>query len=111
MKNIKKINRYELTEDIEKEFVPKIKKFIDEIEENDNVFELLSLDLSDTKLNPCTLGILLEHLGYRKESVFNSSFELDFGAIYRRDRYKPIVILSCGNTFELTLSELDVSFY
>lgn len=103
------MNRWKLKDEIKLKYMPIVKKFIEGVEKVDieNSDELLKKDFSDTELNPYTLGIILENLGYERNNQDDNGWELDFWITYTKKGYRPIMINGCGMTFELQLSEVE----
>lgn len=60
------MNRYELREEVREKWIEKIKEHIEKIERSSESSQCI-LDLSDTELNPYTLGTMIEELGYSLE--------------------------------------------
>lgn len=89
-------NRWTLTKEVRREFTPIIQKFIDDK-------SLSSLDLSDTKLNPYTLGEILEELGYEKTEIDSNGWEMDFSIHYNKEGHTELVLSGTGITFELKI--------
>lgn len=116
LKNKVKVeNRWTLAEDIKNIYKPVIEKFLKKIEdltyeEVKNIDgEDISLDLSDTRLNPYTLLELMKELGYSKEEFDSNGWELDFFIDICKSESHPskcekLCIQGCGMTFELKLS-------
>lgn len=96
------MSRWELTDEIEQEFLPIVKGFIDEVEgsEQDSEYEL---NLTDTELNPYTLWKLLEKLGYEKEDIDSNGWQMDFWITFEKEGHKTLEIDCTGITFELKL--------
>lgn len=105
------MNRWKLTDELRKEYKPIVESFIDDVERNDPDGELIERDFTDTKLNPSTLGYLIEELGYERVNQDDNGWELDFWIYYHKNGYKPIQIKGCGMTFELILCEDDTDHY
>lgn len=110
------MNRWKLTEDVKVEYRPIVEKFIDKLqsissEEVESINEeVLVFDFSDTKLNPYTLCLLLEELGYIKYDQEDNGWELDFKIYLKKigENYpstcEKLCVYGCGMTFELMLS-------
>lgn len=107
-------NRYILTEEVEKEYIPIIKAFIANL---DNMTEEeidaapdedFNIDLSGTKLAPYTLSKLMEQLGYSEVNTDTNGWQLDFwidlkNSNAKSDLTEKLCIMGCGMTFELRL--------
>ena len=102
-------NRWKISDSVKEKYTPLVVSFIDELEklEADISTPILKKDFSDTELNPSTLGLILESLGYKNVSHDDNGWELDFWITYEKQGYKPIMITGCGMTFELELSEVE----
>lgn len=99
------INRYTLTDEIKKEFTPIVEDFINKVETADPEGDLLSMDLSDTKINPYTLAKVLESLGYKETDQDRNGWQLDFWITMKKKGFKDLKITGTGITFELFLKE------
>lgn len=100
-------NRYQLDKSVRKKYLPIIKEHIHRIAncnfEESSRFEL-SLDLSDTELNPYTLGwMLVNDFGYEEDDMDRNGWQMDFWVYYTKDDMPSLCIEGCGITFELTL--------
>lgn len=106
------MNRWELTDEVRNEYKPIVESFLKDVEDNnlDISNELLEKDFSDTKLNPYTLGKILEELGYECVNRDDNGWELDFWIDYHKDRCKNIQVSGTGITFELNLSECETNY-
>lgn len=108
------MNRYKLTDEVRKKYLPIIKEHTEKIR-NCNLEEMdrydVSLNLSDTGLNPYTLGKLLEELGYEKVDVDKNGWEMDFWITYEKSGCPPIQVRGTGITFELFLSGCEEDDY
>lgn len=107
-------NRYILTEEVENEYTPTIKAFIENLDSmthediNAAPDEHFNLDLSGTKLAPYTLSKLMEKLGYSEVNTDTNGWQLDFWINLRNDNAKSdlteeLCIMGCGMTFEIRL--------
>lgn len=113
------MNRWLLTDKIRKEYAPIISEFINKLysmteEDVKNAkIEEFTLPLSDTKLCPYTLLILMqEEFGYEDEEFDDNGWELDFTIKIKNNIVCPskaekMVIHGCGMTFELNLSPYE----
>ena len=101
------MSRWILTNEVKEKYLPIVKEHINKIE-NYNLEEMdrydVELDLSDTELNPYTLGELLKELGYEKVDVDRNGWEMDFWIKYKKSDCLPIQVRGTGITFELFLS-------
>lgn len=78
------VNRWTLTEEVEKEYYQIIEAFInkltsltpEQVENMDN--DEFTIDLSDTKLRPYTLLELLKKFGYDDAEFDDNGWELDY---------------------------------
>lgn len=101
-----KMNRWELNPKVKEVCLPIIKEHIDKIEDIDLEYESpydCQIDLSDTPLNPFTLGRILEDLGYKRYDTDRNGWEMDFWLYYSKMECKTLVISGCGMTFQLIL--------
>lgn len=100
-------NRYQLNDSVRKKYIPIIKKHIDNIANcnlEDKSRNEIALDLSDTELNPYTIGIILESdFGYEEEDTNMNGWEMDFWIYYTKKGMPDLCIQGCGITFELVL--------
>lgn len=75
------MSRWTLINEVKEKYLPIVKEHINKIK-NYNLEETdrydVKLDLSDTELNPYTLGELLKELGYEKVNVDKNGWEMDF---------------------------------
>lgn len=112
------INRYILTEEVEKEYIPIIENFINKLDNMSNSdidiedSESFKVDLSQTKLAPYTLSKLMEKLGYSEIDTDTNGWQLDFWINIRNNNAKSdlteqLCIMGCGMTFELILANRD----
>lgn len=96
--------------DVKEKYLPIVKEHINKIE-NYQLEEMdrydVELDLSDTELNPYTLGELLEELDYEKVDVDRNGWEMDFWIKYKKSGCLPIQVRGTGITFELFLSGIS----
>lgn len=101
------MSRWILKNEVKEKYLPIVKEHINKIE-NYNLEEMdrydVELDLSDTELNPYTLGELLKELGYEKVDVDRNGWEMDFWIKYKKSGCLPIQVRGTGITFELFLS-------
>ena len=100
-------NRYQLDESVRKKYIPIIREHIHKIAncnlEDASRFEI-SLDLSDTELNPYILGMILVHdFGYEEKDMDRNGWQMDFWIYYTKEGMPELCIEGCGITFELTL--------
>lgn len=112
-------NRYILTEEVEKEYTPIIKAFIENLDnmtkediEGLTKDEEFNLDLCGTKLAPYTLSKLMEKLGYSEVNTDTNEWQLDFWINMKNNNAKSdltekLCIMGCGMTFELRLVNID----
>lgn len=101
------MSKWILTDEVREKYLPIIKEHIDKIR-NCNLEEMdrynVALNLSDTELNPYTLGKLLEEFGYEKVDMDRNGWEMDFWIVYEKSGYPLILVRGTGITFELFLS-------
>lgn len=100
-------NRYLLDESVRQKYIPIIREHIHKIA-NCNLEETsrynLCLELSDTELNPYTLGkILVDDFGYEDEDMDTNGWQMDFWNYYTKEGMPRLCIQGCGITFELNL--------
>ena len=100
-------NRYQLSDEVRQKYIPIIREHIVAIK-NCNLEEKsryeISLDLSDTELNPYTLGTLLEEeFGYEQDNQDDNGWQLDFWIYYKKKSEPTLLIQGTGITFELNL--------
>lgn len=95
-------NRYNLTKEVQEMYTPIIKEFIQQVEEHPN--EHLTIDLSDTKLNPSTLIELLETFGYENTNQEDNGWQFDFWITMEKENSVPLSVEGTGITFELRLT-------
>lgn len=107
------MNRYILTEEIKKKYYTIVLKHMADIItcniEDKSRYDV-ALDLSNTELNPYTLGELLKDVfGYEDNNMDTNGWEMDFWIHYRHpdDSYPPLCITGTGITFELFLRGED----
>jgi hypothetical protein len=94
------MNAYKLTDEVEKKHKSKIMEYISNLEKNSSGEEL---ELTQTELNPYTLGTLLENLGYKKMDIDTNGWEMDFWITYSKEGFHDLVIAGTGINFELKL--------
>lgn len=115
MEGMDSMNRWELTEAVRQEYQPVVQKWLDKItsfsnEELENLEnEAFTLELSDTKLRPYTLMLLMKEFGFEKISTDDNGWELDFWIRMKHETLNlpfsnEICIHGCGMTFELNIS-------
>lgn len=95
------MNRYILTDQVKNRYEGTIKKFISDMEKTEDLEVLV---LSDSQLNPYTLGKILENLGYQKDETDTNGWEMDFDISYVKKGSKTLLLRGCGMTFELKLT-------
>ncbi|WCF11432.1 hypothetical protein NDS46_31230 (plasmid) [Paenibacillus thiaminolyticus] len=102
-------NRWTLTDEVKEKFMPVIQEFISKLEsmKPEESSELLEIDLSDTELNPFTLVILLESIGYEQTNQNDNGWQMDYWITMCKEGFKPLLVKGTGITFELRLSEKD----
>lgn len=105
-------DRWILEEEVKNEYIESIQNYLNKADEaikkgikRSNLMP--DLNLSDTKLNPYTLGLLLTDLGYEEVEVDYNGWELDFWIKYSKRRHSSVTITGTGITFELKLSQRD----
>jgi hypothetical protein len=91
------------------EYSPLVMEFIEKLQNNNQEEDEdeLQLDLSNTKMNPYRLWKVLERLGYRKKSLRNNGWELDFLITFEKTGCKSLLIYGTGMTFNLWLTEAN----
>jgi hypothetical protein len=99
-------NRWVLEDKLKTRYTPIVREFISRLEAIDEeyVSDLPIIDFSDTRLNPYTLGILLESLGYKQEDIDQNGWQMDFWITMKKDGFKSLCIDGTGITFKLILS-------
>jgi hypothetical protein len=104
---MKKMSRWELTEEVRLKYTPVVEEFIKQVElsKYSDGENRLEKDFSDTELNPYTLVKLLETLGYEEIDQDSNGWQLDFWITMKKDRHKSLYVLGTGMTFELKLVE------
>lgn len=115
------MNRWELTKKLKKEYKPIIEEWLNKmkkltVEEIKNIDqEEFNLELSDTKLNPYTLGLLIEEFGYEENGSDINGYQMDFWYYFINEKENSICqklcISGCGQIFELNLSITDLCEY
>lgn len=100
-------NRFHLDESVRQKYVPIIREHIYKIAtcnlEDASRYDIC-LELSDTELNPYTLGmILVGDFGYEEEDTDTNGWEMDFWTNYRKENMPALCVQGCGITFDLTL--------
>lgn len=100
------LNRYNLKETTKVRYLPVVKDFIENLEKWDGE-DYFEKDFSDTELNPYTLGMILEELGYERVNQDDNGWQMDFWITYEKEGYKSISLEGTGITFELKLSEIE----
>lgn len=105
-------NRWILEEEVKNEYIERIQDYLNKADEaikkgikRSNLMS--DLNLSDTKLNPYTLGLLLIDLGYEENEIDYNGWELEFWIDYKKKGHSNLVISGTGMTFELKLSQRD----
>lgn len=99
------MSKWALTDDMRKKFIPIIQEFINKVEAVE--FPDESLELTDTELNPYTLGLLLEEFGYEKVDIDENGWQMDFWITFEKEGYKTLTIEGTGITFEFKLYVRD----
>lgn len=102
----KESNRWILLEEIKLLYTPTIERHIKAIESSDNHWSC-NLDLSNSELNPYTLGLLLEELGYEKEDQDDNGWQLDFWITYSKQGAENLLIYGTGIVCEFGLRGED----
>ena len=97
------MNRYELREEVREKWIEKINEHIEKIERSSEPSQCI-LDLSDTEINPYTLGTMIEELGYDLIDNAINGWEMDFWNTYEKEGKKELQISGSGIIFELKLS-------
>lgn len=100
------MSRYTLKESVKNKYQKSVEDFIKKLETT-NDGDYVEKDFSDTELNPYTLGILLEDLGYERINQDDNGWQMDFWITYEKEGCKPISLQGTGITFELKLSEIE----
>lgn len=100
-------NRYQLNDEVRQKYIPIIRDHITAIEscnlEEKSRYEI-ALDLSDTELNPYTLGTLLEEeFGYERDDQSDNGWQMDFWIYYKKQDKPDLLVQGTGITFELNL--------
>ena len=102
------MNRWQLTDEIREKFVPILKAYLNKMEtmpEEEFEEEEYDLDLSGTGINPYLLWQLLEkEFGYEEVDIDENGWEQDCWIYMKKEGYIPLVIYTCGMTYELKLS-------
>lgn len=109
------MSRWNLTDEVKEKHLPAIMNLIQKLEQQDEEtiegmyeeseeYKELTLDLSDTELNPYTLEKLLESLGYQQGDRDSNGWQFDFWVNMWKEGANDIVISGTGITFELKLS-------
>lgn len=105
------MNGWNLTKEVREEWREVIENHINKIQncdlEEENPYDV-ELNLSNTSLNPYTLGKLLEELGWVEEDFDHNGWEFDFWGYYSKNGYENRILMrGCGMTFSLFLSGED----
>lgn len=106
-------NRYNLDEILKNEWMPKIAQHVGLLCEEGKVDNgetnpyLIALDLSDSGLNPYTIGEILEELGWEVQDRRDNGWQMDFWIIYEKDGCPDIQVRGTGITFEVFLSGVE----
>lgn len=90
------------------EYFPVVTQFIADLETNtvrEDGDDGPLLDLTNTKMNPYTLGIMLQSMGYKKKDFQSNGWEFDFWIKYSKEGCKPLLVWGTGITFNLWLQE------
>lgn len=109
------MDRWELSDEVRDKYKPIIQEFLTKVGSLTPEYtvdeELLTLQLSNTELNPYTLRSLLkEEFDYGDEEMKRNGWELDFWIYLGRskdssdDLPRNLCIHGCGMIFELNLS-------
>lgn len=100
------MNRWALTEEARNEYKPIVEAHIQNIEEDvadgKNAWDSY-LDLTDTKLNPFTLGTILEELEYSCTNQDNNGWQLDFWITYEKSGSSILKVCGTGILCEFGL--------
>jgi len=104
-----RLSRWQLTDEVKEKFTPIVKEFINQVETIDRLSDtpLLTIDLSDTELNPYTLENLIKVLGYENTDHDSNGWQYDFWITMRKDGCKTLSIEGTGAIFELKLTEKE----
>lgn len=97
------MSSWKVTEEIREKYNPVILEFLDQIETisfNDS----FGIDLSNEQINPFTLKLLLEEIGYELTDQSSNGWQMDFWLTMEKDRYRTLCISGTGITFTLKLS-------
>lgn len=98
------MNRWELTEERERQYKPIVEAFIKKAERG----EIDEVNLSDTHLNAYTLWKLLENLGYQDEDgVDRNGWDLGYCIRLNKENCRTLLVRGTGLIFELILSTED----
>lgn len=108
------MNRYNLTDEVRTKYKPIVAAFLEKINNmsDDEICESsednYKLDLSNTELNPYTLGILLEEeFEFEDKDHEDNGWQMDFWITYNKntsERVNRITIMGTGIIFEMFLS-------
>lgn len=107
------MNGYELSDEVRAKYKPIIAEFLDKInamtdeEFRHSQVSQANLNLSNTELNPYTLGELLEkEFGYADREQEDNGWQLDFWITYSKpsnEKTKKVTITGTGLTFRMSL--------
>jgi hypothetical protein len=97
------MNRYILTDEVRSEYKPQVEAFLKMISDIPLGGDIYEKDFSDTKLNPCTLGEILEEIGYEESDRGDDGWQMDFWIAYEKAGSPSVKIAGCGMTFEIIL--------
>ena len=117
------MNRWDLTDEHRNQFKPVLEEYLHILEfltpqKLARVsYEDITLDLSDTGINPYQLKILMEELGCEEDEQDQNGWQMDFWIYMNRTDRKTfpsgsqrMVIAGCGITFDLCLRPDDCDY-
>lgn len=99
----KQKTKYSLTTELEKEYVPLIENFFEEVIGGKNP----KLELTGSRLNPTSLGEILTGYGYSSKETSIDKHTADFVISFVHKGLPDLQITGCGLTFELELIMLN----
>lgn len=86
------VNKWELNDYLRSNEIPSIKKWIDFVEVHfDELVEKqdkTELDLSDFKINPYQLKLVLEEMGFEDYEWDSNGWEMDYWIYFERNGFK-----------------------
>ena len=93
--------KWQLENHEKEKYLELFKRYLYTLEKKEDIDEI---DLTNLDINPYQTRLILEELGYAYDTMDENGWEQDCWIYMKKEGYIPLVIYTCGMTYELKLS-------